>query len=61
MDWIYGSRDHNWLLVHGGLTTMVWRGHSRAREVIMLAQGERGGGDPQGSHQWCHLEAELQR
>jgi hypothetical protein len=51
MDWIYGSHDHNWLLLHGGLTTMVWRGHSRAREVIMLAQGERGGGDPQGSHQ----------
>jgi hypothetical protein len=22
MDWVYGSRDHDWLSVHGGLTTM---------------------------------------
>jgi hypothetical protein len=26
MDWIYGSRDHGWLSVHGGLVTMGRRG-----------------------------------
>jgi hypothetical protein len=41
MDRVYGSRDHGWLSVHGGLTTMGRRGHSGAREVVMIAQRER--------------------
>jgi hypothetical protein len=41
IDWVYGSQDHGWLSVHGGLTTMRWRGHSRTRDIIMIAQRER--------------------
>jgi hypothetical protein len=41
MDQVYGSRDHDWLSVHGGLTTMERRGHSRAQEVVVKAQRER--------------------
>jgi hypothetical protein len=37
MDRVYGSRDHDWLSVHGGLTTMGRRGSSRAQEVAMIA------------------------
>jgi hypothetical protein len=61
MDRVYGSRDHGWLSVHGGLMTMERCGRSRAREVVVIAQREREGGGRQGSHQWRHLEAELQR
>jgi hypothetical protein len=56
---VYRLRDHDWLSVHGGLATMGRGGHSEAQEVIMIAQRERGG--CQGSHQWRHLEVELQR
>jgi hypothetical protein len=42
MDRVYVSRDHGWLSNHGGLTTMGWRGSSRAREVIVTAWRERG-------------------
>jgi hypothetical protein len=41
MDRVYGSRNNGWLLVHGGLTTMEWRGCSEAREVVVIAQRER--------------------
>jgi hypothetical protein len=41
MDWVYGSRDHDLVSVHGGLTTMVQRGHSGVQEVIVIAQRER--------------------
>jgi hypothetical protein len=58
MDQVYGSRDHDWLSLHGGLVTMKRHGRSGAREVIMIAQRERG---RRSCHQWCHLEAELQR
>jgi hypothetical protein len=59
IDQVYGSRDHGWLSVHSGLTTMGRRSHSGAQEVIAIAQRERGG--HRGSHQWCHLKAELRR
>jgi hypothetical protein len=36
MDQVYGSRDHGWLLVHDGLTTVGQCRHSRAREVIRV-------------------------
>jgi hypothetical protein len=38
---VYGSRDHGWLSVHGGLTTMGRPGRSRAWEVIVIAQRDR--------------------
>jgi hypothetical protein len=41
MDQVYGSRDHDWLSLHGGLVTMERHGRSGAREVIMIAQRER--------------------
>jgi hypothetical protein len=41
MDRVYGSRDHGWLSVHGGLVTMGQHGRSEAREVIVIAQRER--------------------
>jgi hypothetical protein len=34
MDRVYGSCDHGWLSVDGGLTTMGWRNRSDAREVV---------------------------
>jgi hypothetical protein len=65
MNRVYGSRDDGCFSVRGGLTTMGQRGHSRAREVIVIAQRERERererGDCRGSHQWRHLEALLQR
>jgi hypothetical protein len=59
MDWVYGSRNHGWLSVHGGLVTMGRRGRSEAQEVIVIAPRERGG--CWGSYQLCHLKTELQR
>jgi hypothetical protein len=56
MDRVYGSRDHGWLSVHGGLMTMGRCGRSGAREVVVIARGE--GGGLQGYEQWHHLEAE---
>jgi hypothetical protein len=56
MDRVYGSRDYNWLSVHGGLTTMGRHDRSGAREIVVI---EREG--HQSSHQWRQLEAELQR
>jgi hypothetical protein len=41
MDRVYGSRDHGWLSVHGGLVTMGQHGRSEAQEVIVIAQRER--------------------
>jgi hypothetical protein len=41
MDQVYGSQDHGWLLVHGGLMTMGQRDRSEAWEVIVIAQRER--------------------
>jgi hypothetical protein len=41
MDQDYGSRDHDWLSVHGGLATMEQRGHSGAQEVVVITQRER--------------------
>jgi hypothetical protein len=41
MDRDYGSRDHNSLSVYGGLVTMRQHSRSRAREVFVIAQGER--------------------
>jgi hypothetical protein len=38
---VYGSRDHGWLSVHGGLTTMGRPGRSGAWEVIVIARRER--------------------
>jgi hypothetical protein len=43
MDRVYESRDHSWLSVHGELMTMGRHGRSGAREVIVIAQRERGG------------------
>jgi hypothetical protein len=34
MDFVYGSRNYDWLSVHGGLTTIGQRGRSEAREVF---------------------------
>jgi hypothetical protein len=61
MNRVYGSRDHDWLLVHGGLATMGRRGCSRAQEVVVIARRERERGGRRGSHQWLHLAAELWR
>jgi hypothetical protein len=36
MDRVYGSRDHNWLSVHGGLTTMGRHDRSGAREIVVI-------------------------
>jgi hypothetical protein len=61
MDWIYGSRDHGWLSVHGGLVTMGRRsplGLGGRRDCL---EREREKGGHQNSHQWRHLEVELQR
>jgi hypothetical protein len=41
MDQLYGSRDRGWLSVHGGFATMGRRDHSRALEVIVIAQRKR--------------------
>jgi hypothetical protein len=41
MDRVYGSQDHDWLLVYNGLMSMGWRGRFRAREVVMVARRER--------------------
>jgi hypothetical protein len=41
MDWVYESRDHGWLSVHGGLVTMGQRGRSGAREVVVIARRKR--------------------
>jgi hypothetical protein len=38
---VYGSRDHGWLSVHGGLATMGRSGCSGAWEVIVIARRER--------------------
>jgi hypothetical protein len=60
MDRVYGLRDHDWLAVHGGLTTMGWCGLSGARGGRRdSSKKEREG--HRGSHQWRHLEAELWR
>jgi hypothetical protein len=59
MDWIYGSRDHDWVLVYGGLMTMGWRSRFGAREAVVIAQRERE--VHCSSHQWHQLEAELRR
>jgi hypothetical protein len=59
MNRVYGSRNHDWLSVHGGLVTIGRRGRSRAQEVVVIAQRERGG--RRGSHQWHHLEVKLRR
>jgi hypothetical protein len=40
MDQVYGSRDHDWLSVHGGLATMRQRDCSETREVVVIAQRE---------------------
>jgi hypothetical protein len=40
MNRLYGSRDHDWLSVHGGLPTMGWCGHSIAREVVVIVWKE---------------------
>jgi hypothetical protein len=45
MDRGYGSQEHGWLLVHGGLATMGRRGRSGAREVVVIAQRKRERGD----------------
>jgi hypothetical protein len=59
MDRVYGSRDHGYLSVYGGLMAMGRRSHSGAREVVVIARSERGGGRRH-SHQRRHLEMELQ-
>jgi hypothetical protein len=41
MDRAYGSWDHGWLLLHGGLMTMGRRDRFQAQEVIMIVQRER--------------------
>jgi hypothetical protein len=41
MDQDYGSRDHDWLSVHGGLATMEQRGRFGAQEVVVITQRER--------------------
>jgi hypothetical protein len=41
MNRVYGSQDHVWLSVYGGLVTMGLHGRSEAREVIVIAQRER--------------------
>jgi hypothetical protein len=41
MDRTCGSLDHGWLSVHGELVTMGRRNCSRAREVIVVARGEK--------------------
>jgi hypothetical protein len=59
MDRVYGSQYHVCLSVHGGLMTLGRRDCSRAWEVVVIAWRERGG--HRDSHQWRHLEAELQK
>jgi hypothetical protein len=41
IDQVYGSRDHGWLSVHGGLVTMGRCGCSGAQKVIVTAWRER--------------------
>jgi hypothetical protein len=50
---IYGSQDHEWLSVHGGLVIIGRGDYSGAKKVIMIAQRERERerGGRQGSHQ----------
>jgi hypothetical protein len=50
MDQVYGSQDHSWLSVHGGLTTMGRHDRSGAREVIVIDWRERERGGRHGSH-----------
>jgi hypothetical protein len=70
MDRVYRSRDHSWLSIHGGLTTMGWHGRSRAREVVVIAQRERerrlsgfspmaplGGRGSEMATRWCSTKA----
>jgi hypothetical protein len=59
MNQVYGSWDNDWLSVHGELTTMGRRDRSRAWEVVVMAQRERGG--RWDFHKWRHLEVKLQR
>jgi hypothetical protein len=58
MDWVYGSRNHDWLFVHGGLATMGRRGRSGSQEFVVIAwkERERERGGCLGCHQWRHLE-----
>jgi hypothetical protein len=41
MNRVYGSRDHDWLSVYGGLATMGWHGRSGAWKAVVIAQGGR--------------------
>jgi hypothetical protein len=41
MDRVYGSHDHDWLSVHGGLAIKERCGCSGAHKVIMMARRER--------------------
>jgi hypothetical protein len=41
MDLVYGSRDHVWLSVHGGLMAMGQHDRFKAREVVVIALRER--------------------
>jgi hypothetical protein len=41
MDRVYGSQDHDWLFICGGLTAMERRSRFRAWEVIVIARRER--------------------
>jgi hypothetical protein len=41
IDQVYGSRDHGWLSVHGGLVTMGRCGCSGAQKVIVTTWRER--------------------
>jgi hypothetical protein len=53
IDRVYGSLDHDWLSVHGGLVTLGHHDHSMAQDVVVIARRERERGR-QSSHQWCH-------
>jgi hypothetical protein len=41
IDQVYGSLDHDWLSVHGGLVTLGHHDHSRAQDVVVIARRER--------------------
>jgi hypothetical protein len=41
MNRVYGSRDHDYLSVHGGLTIMGRRDRSEAQKFIVIAHRER--------------------
>jgi hypothetical protein len=51
MDRVYELRNHDWLSVHGGLTTMGLRDLYGARKVVVIAQRKRERGGHRGSHQ----------